>query len=171
MPKLSATDWLKEEIYRSETFGLTRFDVLKTIRNKEGVGHFDAKINQASGYSALRNAGHEDCYWRRCKDRGCIALFIFGTPFYSVAVAPPDGTPPPPLESKKHPLLGGVDGSVRTMAEELMCWLRSYGAIPAQKARDSQKLRTPFNNRLNVVRTSQPSDRQKPFAAKLGVIH
>lgn len=127
MPRLTVCEWLHEIIYQSKRFNLTRQNILSTIRDKEGVAHFDKKISRQSGYSALRNSGHEDYYWRASQDGTCIALCAFGSKLFITDSAPEKGVLPPPLQEQKHPLLGGVDASVRTIAEELSDWLRAGG--------------------------------------------
>jgi len=127
MPRLTVSDWLQEVIYQSKNFYLTRQDILSTIRDKEGVAHFDEKITQESGYSSLRNSGHEEYHWDVSHDCSCTAVSCLGERLFIVASAPEKVTNPPSMQGKNYPMLGGVDGSVRTIAEELSSWLNESG--------------------------------------------
>lgn len=65
---LSFNDWWDEEVFRNESFSLSRRDLVLGVVNKDGGAHFDTKVEQRyddfrkswSGGSSLagRNAGH-----------------------------------------------------------------------------------------------------------------
>ncbi len=48
-----------------------------------------------------------------------VLCFRDGT-LHIVKKVPPENSPPPSVHSERYPLLGGIDGAIRTMATEML---------------------------------------------------
>lgn len=124
---LSIREWRREEIYRDGEDVLTRESLLWTIRDKEGVAHFDASIDSCSAYSALFERGHENYYYQKLENEVGTVIRLRDTSIYNLNTLPSKGSSPAPALETRYPLLGGVDGVVRTIAAEVLFALESHG--------------------------------------------
>jgi hypothetical protein len=118
-PRHTVNEWFAEKIYHSDHHVVTRSDLLFKVRDKEGVAHFDEKLGRGSGYSAFFSEGHPEHCWYR-SEIGTIIIRFRDTYLHVLGEAPQVGTKPPKAKGDPHPVLGGVDATLRTMASELL---------------------------------------------------
>lgn len=113
-------EWRQEIIFDDGRDKLTRQSLLWIIRDKEGVGHFDSSVSSCSAYSALFNHGHDNYYYQRLMDNLGVLLNFQNSPLYIVKEEPPANSFVPPAHPQRYPLLGGIDGVIRTMGTEML---------------------------------------------------
>ncbi|MGP6086562.1 hypothetical protein [Antarctobacter jejuensis] len=115
---VSLSDWLKRNVYIYGDEVLKCRKLLVTIRNKEGIGHFDAQITDI-GYKAFFDEGHPRLKWCQTMGGG-IALVLGEVKFHFVDKIPRSGAIAPHVLPPYRPIQGAVDATIRSLAEEFI---------------------------------------------------
>ena len=124
--RIGLRDWGEEKIFEVGNKFLTRESLLWIIRDKEGVAHFDASISSCTAYSALLKQGHEDFYYQRLVSNMGIRVCFRGSFLPFLKEVPPSNYQTPQSLPERYPLLGGIDGVIRTMATEIVVALDEW---------------------------------------------
>ncbi len=118
--RIGLQQWRDEIVFDDGRNRLTRDSLLWIVRDKEGVAHFDLSVTSSSAYSALFDQGHADYYYQKmADDLGVVACFQ-NSSIDIVKRWPPANSSRPPLHPERYPLLGGIDGAIRTMGTEVL---------------------------------------------------
>ncbi len=112
--------WQEEIIFDDGREKLTRQSLLWILRDKEGVAHFDLSVESSSLYSALYDRGHADFFFQKMVGELGVVFSFRGSNLHIVNKIPPEASAPPPVHAERYPLLGGIDGAIRTMATEVL---------------------------------------------------
>lgn len=119
-PKVCFSVWPNESIYGCFNNILSRKDIIWTIRDKEGVAHFDDKVLSGSAYSALLSDGHPNAHFKKTVNKNTVAIIVDEMRFFVARDMPPANSPPPKLLPRCYPISGAIDACVRTMATEIL---------------------------------------------------
>jgi hypothetical protein len=128
-PTVGLSEWWKGLIGSTGEQQITRWEVCKTVRSNDGLGHFDPVLKdqeylRLAGYDVGRvwveECGDDTAICAKSDD-GTVSRFLF------LESPPSVGTLSPPSTSGPQPVLNGVGAIVRQIAGELDLGLRNLG--------------------------------------------